>query len=262
VIPFRFALFAACLALSACAPPPQPEGIVDYTYQVLHTYPHDPTAFTQGLFYLNGVLYEGTGRYGQSSLRKVNLETGKVIQKQELAPQYSGGGIAAWQDRVVQLTYQNEKGFLYDIQSLEPKSEFAYNGEGWGLTTDGDRLIMSDGSARLRLINPARMQEISRILITDDAGPVPDLNELEWVKGKVYANIWKTDRIACIDLTTGKIAAWIDLRGIISFAERGNDPENVLNGIAYDAEHDRLFVTGKRWPKLFEIKLVARPKTQ
>jgi len=262
VTPYRAVLLAAAIAMCGCGSAPPPAVIVDYTYEVVHAYPHDRDAFTQGLFYQDGVLYEGTGLYEHSSIRRVKLETGEVLAKRDLPGQFFGEGIAPWQDRIVQLTYQNEKGFLYDLNTFEPRGDFSYPGEGWGLTCDGKRLIMSDGSSRLRILDPQNMQELSRVLITDDGGPVPSLNELEWVKGEVFANIWKVDRIARINLETGKVTGWIDMRGLITNEERGSDPDNVLNGIAYDAQKDRLFVTGKHWPKLFEIRLIARPSSK
>jgi glutamine cyclotransferase len=223
----------------------------------VRTYPHDSEAFTQGLLYLNGFLYEGTGLPGKSSIRKVRLETGEVVQKRDLPDPYFGEGIAVWQDRLFQLTWQAEKGFIYDLATFEPKGEFLYPGEGWGLTSDEHRLIMSDGTTRIRFINPASTQEAGRIVIMGDSGPVSQLNELEWIKGEIWANIWKDDRIARINPTTGRVTGWIDMRGLLPFSERP-DPDDVLNGIAYDAKDERIFVTGKRWPKLFEIRVVRK----
>jgi len=249
-------LFAA-LSACACGPASQASGIPEYTYQIVHTFPHDPMAFTQGLLYLDGVLYEGTGLEEQSSIRKVKLETGEVLQKRDVPGQYFGEGIIVWKDRLLELTWKAEKGFIYDLASFNPKGEFPYHGEGWGLTTDGKRIIMSDGTADLRFWDPETLKETGRITVTEDGRPVPELNELEWVKGEIYANVWQTDRIARIDPTTGKVVGWIDCRGLLTPGDR-TDLTDVLNGIAYDAKGDRLFVTGKRWPKLFEIKLLKR----
>ena len=249
-------LFAA-LTACACGPATQAGSVVDYTYQIVHTYRHDPTAFTQGLLYLDGVLYEGTGLEEQSSIRKVKLETGEVLQKRDLPGQYFGEGIVVWKDRLLELTWQAGKGFIYDLATFAPKSEFPYPGEGWGLTTDGKRIIMSDGSADLRFWDPETLKETGRITVTEDGRPLAELNELEWVKGEIYANVWKTERIVRIDPATGKVTGTIDCRGLLTPADI-NDQVDVLNGIAYDAKGDRLFITGKRWPKLFEIKLVKR----
>ncbi|HJZ95970.1 MAG TPA: glutaminyl-peptide cyclotransferase [Candidatus Solibacter sp.] len=252
--------FATALALCACgtkSPPPAPPVERDYTYRVVNTYPHDKSAFTQGLLYLDGVLYEGTGREGQSSIRKVKLETGEVLQKRDLPAPYFGEGIAVFQNRLLELTWQAEKGFIYDLATFEPKGEFSYNGEGWGLTSDSLRLIMSDGSDRLRFLDPNSLQETGRLLVESEIGKLSKLNELEFIKGEIWANIWKEDRIVRINPATGKVTGWVDMRGILPQAERP-DADDVLNGIAYDAQRDRIFVTGKHWPKLFEIQLVER----
>jgi glutaminyl-peptide cyclotransferase len=254
----RTFLLIGALAACSCGPATEAGGTPEYTYQIVHTYAHDPNAFTQGLVYLNGVLYEGTGLEEQSSIRKVKLETGEVLQKRDVPGEYFGEGIVIWKDRLLELTWKTEKGFIYDLATFAPKGEFTYPGEGWGLTTDGKRIIMSDGSANLRFWDPETLQEIGRIMVTDNGHPVSELNELEWVKGEVYANVWQTERIARIDPKTGKVVGWIDCHGLLTPADR-TELTDVLNGIAYDAKGDRLFVTGKRWPKLFEIKLVKRP---
>ena len=254
----RTLVLSVALAFCACGPASQAGGIPEYTYQIVHTYPHDPMAFTQGLLYLDGVLYEGTGDWEQSSIRKVKLETGEVLQKRDLPGQYFGEGIIVWKDRLLELTWKSEKGFIYDLAAFTPKGEFSYSGEGWGLTTDGKSIVMSDGSAGLRFWDPESLQETGRITVTEDGRPVIELNELEWVKGEIYANVWQTERIARIDPKSGKVVGWIDCRGLLTPADRSAQTD-VLNGIAYDAQHDRLFVTGKRWPKLFEIKLLKRP---
>lgn len=251
-------------ATSEVAPSPTPsppaatptaQPVSTYTYTVVNTYPHDPQAFTQGLIYVDGVLYEGTGLYGQSSLRRVDLETGSVLQRYDLPAQFFGEGITLAGDRIIQLTWQSNVGFVYDKDSFELLGEFQYPTEGWGITHDGARLIMSDGTANLYFRDPETFAEIGRVTVQDDSGPVVRLNELEYIDGEVYANIWQTDRIARIDPQTGRVTAWIDLTGLLS-AEDRQEPVDVLNGIAYDAANDRLFVTGKLWPKLFEIELI------
>ena len=251
-----FVLFAA-LAAGACGPATQAGGITEYTYRIVHTYPHDPTSYTQGLLYLDGVLYEGTGLNEESRIRKVRLETGEVLQNRDIPPQYFGEGIIVWKDRLLELTWKSEKGFIYDLATFNPKGEFSYPGEGWGLTSDGRRIIMSDGTAELRFWDPETLKETGRITVTEDGRPLDQLNELEWVKGEIYANVYQTERIVRIDPATGRVVGNIDCHGLLTPADR-NDRTDVLNGIAYDAKKDRLFVTGKRWPKLFEIKLVKR----
>jgi glutamine cyclotransferase len=218
-------------------------------------YPHDPAAFTQGLVYLDGALYEGTGLEGRSSIRKVQLATGKVLQNRALSAEFFGEGITNWRGRLLQLTWRSQVGFVYDLTTFRPLARFEYKGEGWGLTNDGRRLIMSDGTARLRFLDPATLRETGAVTVTDEGRPVPNLNELEFVKGEVLANIWMTDRLARIDPESGKVTGWIDLTGLLSPADRRAGVD-VLNGIAYDAARDRIFVTGKLWPKLFEIDLV------
>jgi len=255
----RLLIVAAALAACSCGPASQAETAPEYTFQVVHSYPHDPLAFTEGLFYWKGFLYESTGIEEQSSVRKVKLETGEVVQKIDLPNAYFGEGIVNWKDKLIQLTYRTEIGFVYDFASFRKQSEFHYQGEGWALTTDGKRIIMSDGTPQLRFLDPETLRELGRLTVTDHGTPVTNLNELEWIKGEIYANIWQSDRIARINPVSGAVVGWIDLSGILSGADRTPYAE-VLNGIAYDAQHDRLFVTGKRWPKLFEIKLVARPQ--
>jgi glutamine cyclotransferase len=224
-------------------------------YRVVHVYPHDPQAFTQGLVFLDGYLYEGTGLNGRSTIRKVRLDTGEVLQVQKLESQYFGEGIAVKGDTLYELTWQSEIGFLYDRTTFTRKGTFSYHGEGWGLTHDGQRLIMSDGSAFLRFLDPATQKELSRIEVKDAGLPVGNLNELEYVKGEVLANVWQTQRIARISPKTGRVTGWIDLEGLMTAREY--QAADVLNGIAYDAAGDRLFVTGKLWPKLFEIALIS-----
>jgi glutamine cyclotransferase len=251
---FGLAIAPGMLAQRRGAPTSTPV----YGYQVVRSYPHDPQAFTQGLVYHDGYLYEGTGLNGRSSIRKVRLETGEVLQIQPLEPQYFGEGIAIWKDAIVQLTWQSEIGFVYDRVTFQRKATFAYRGEGWGLAQDGKRLLMSDGQpdGRLRFIDPVTMKETGSVTVRDEGRPVVGLNELEVVKGEIYANVWESERIARISPATGRVTGWIDLRGLLSPREAAG--VDVMNGIAYDAAGDRLFVTGKLWPRLFEIKVIAR----
>ncbi len=256
----RTIFIAVILAACSCGPASQADGISEYGYEVVHAYPHDPDAFTQGLLYMNGFLYEGTGLPGKSSIRKVKLETGEVLQRHDLPDPYFGEGIVNWKNRLLELTWQAQTGFIYDLATFAPKGEFKYPGEGWGLTQDGERIIMSDGTSELRFWDPETLKDTGRINVTDSYGrPVPNLNELEWVKSEVYANVWQTDRIARIDPRTGRVTGWINLIGLWPGSDNA---EKTLNGIAFDAQHDRLFVTGKRWPKLFEIRLVKIPHAQ
>lgn len=234
---------------------PSPTPVIPvYTYEVVNSYPHDRNAFTQGLVVENGVLYEGTGLYGRSSLRRVQLTTGDILQIHRLPYRFFGEGITIWQGKIIQLTWRSNVGFVYDKQSFQLLHVFRYPTEGWGITHDGKRLIMSDGSSRLHFLNPHTFQEIRCIEVHDSHGPATRLNELEYVQGEVYANIWLSDRIARVAPDTGEVIGWIDLAGILS-AEDRNAPVDVLNGIAYDSKNQRLFVTGKLWPRLFEIKL-------
>jgi glutaminyl-peptide cyclotransferase len=254
-------LVASALLAEACGPVARPasaDATPEYGYQVVHAYPHDATAFTEGLFYLNGFLYESTGLEGQSNIRKVDLATGAVVRQRALAPAYFGEGIVNWKDRLIQLTYQTQVGFIYDLDTFAPKGGFRYPGEGWGLTQDGVHILMSDGTSAIRILDPDTLYEVGRINVTDHGQPVRAINELEWVKGEILANIWQTDQIARIDPKSGHVVGWIDLAGLLPAADRTADPDAVLNGIAYDAQNDRLFVTGKHWPKLFEIRLLKK----
>lgn len=255
-------------ATETAVPPPTatpastttPEGFIQmYTYKVINTYPHDPAAFVQGLdFDENGVLYEGTGLYGRSSLRQVDLETGQVQQQIDLAPELFGEGITIWQDKIIQLTWQNNIGFVYDKESFEQLQQFNYTTEGWGITHDGEKLIVSDGTANLYFWDPQTLQEIGRISVHDNNGLVVRLNELEYVAGEIYANIWQTDRIARVNPETGQVIGWIDLTGLLETTNL-TQPVDVLNGIVYNEENGRLFITGKLWPTLFEIELIPTP---
>jgi glutamine cyclotransferase len=227
---------------------------VKYGYEIVHIYPHDPGAFTQGLVFIDGKLYEGTGQEGRSSLREVELQTGHVLKKVDVPEPYFGEGIALLNNKIYQLTWQHQVGFIYNADNFEQVGKFNYTGEGWGLTTDGHSLILSDGSNRIRFLDPDSFQVTKTIAVVDDNLPVKELNELEYVNGEIYANIWHDNRIVTIDPQTGHINGWIDLTGLLPPGDV-TDEEAVLNGIAYDQAGNRLFVTGKLWPRLFEIKL-------
>ncbi len=238
------------------SPVPSNSDAIIYTYNMINTYPHDRTAFTQGLVFEDDVLYEGTGQYGQSTLRRVELETGGILQIRELSDEFFGEGITIYGDEVIQITWQNNVGFVYDKNSFELLQQFSYTTEGWGITHDGTRLIMSDGTSTLRFLDPQTFEEIGQLEVYDNDTPIARLNELEYIQGEIYANIWQEDWIVRIEPETGQVLGWVDLRGLLT-AEDRSEPVDVLNGIAYDAEADRLFVTGKWWPKLFEIELVS-----
>jgi glutamine cyclotransferase len=228
-----------------------------YGFVVKNSYPHDPQAFTQGLFFKDGQLYESTGQKGQSSLRKVELKTGKVLQKKALADEYFGEGSTPVGENIVGLTWQSNVGFIYDAKTFALKGRFNYKGEGWGLASDAGNVYMSDGSAEIRVLDPKTLEERRRIQVTAEGKPIAQLNELEIVDGEIYANVWGTDVIARIDPASGKVVGWIDLTGLLPPAQRGTSSvDAVLNGIAYDGKHRKLYVTGKLWPKLFEIELV------
>lgn len=228
------------------------------SYQVVHTYPHDPKAFTQGLIFVDGHLYESTGLNGRSSIRMVDLPTGRVLQNYDLPPQYFGEGLTDWDSTLVQLTWKAQKGLVYDRFSFSLLRTFPNEGEGWGLTHDATHLIMSDGTSFLRFLDPKTFRESKRIHVTDNAGhSIEKLNELEYIHGQIYANIWQSDTIVRISPHTGKVIGWLDLSRLIDKHELGG-PDAVLNGIAYDGGGDRIFVTGKLWPKLFEIKIAPQ----
>ncbi|MCX5837283.1 MAG: glutaminyl-peptide cyclotransferase [Deltaproteobacteria bacterium] len=235
----------------------KPIALPVYGYRVVNVYPHDRQAFTQGLIWCGGFLYESTGLNGGSSLRKVRLETGQVVQKHSLDRQYFGEGITEWGGRLLQLTWKSNLGFIYDRSNLKVRGTFRYPGEGWGLTHDRDRLILSDGTAALRFLDPRTLEETGRLNVRNGNVPLADLNELEFVRGEIFANIFRTDWIARISPQTGAVTGWIDLRGLLPEVD-GRVPADVLNGIAYDTGGKRLFVTGKLWPKLFEIELFRR----
>ena len=224
--------------------------------RVVNVFPHDAGAFTQGLVFHDGFLFESTGQYGRSSLRRVAPSTGEVLQQRPLGFQYFAEGLTELDGRLMQLTWQARAGFVYDRTTFDLEDTFSYSGEGWGLTDDGTRLIMSDGSDALRFLDPVSFVETGRVRVRDGSAPVVQLNELEFVRGEVYANVWHANRIARIDPESGQVLGWIDLAGLLAPGEV-SDPEAVLNGIAYDEDEDRLFVTGKYWPKLFEIAVAT-----
>ncbi|HEV2484769.1 MAG TPA: glutaminyl-peptide cyclotransferase [Terracidiphilus sp.] len=248
LIPRALAALAICAAAAVFA------AAAD-TYRIVRTYPHDRNAYTQGLLYNDGHLYESTGLNGRSSLRMVDIETGRVLQSATLPAKYFAEGLAAWDSMLIQLTWQSHIAFVYDQFSFRQLRTFNYDGEGWGLTADAKNLILSDGTSTLRFFDPMTFRETRRIVVHDRNTQVAELNELELVRGQIYANVWHTDRIARISPATGQVLGWIDLSGLLP-ADQRTDPEAVLNGIAYDALHDHLFVTGKLWPSLFEIKIV------
>ena len=246
------ALILLCAPLSAQLPAQTPAK----DYQDVHIYPHDPHAFTQGLIYTDGHLYESTGLNGQSSLRMVDLETGRVEQELPVPGQYFAEGLTAWGSTLIQLTWQKHTAFVYDRFSFRLLRTLHYPWEGWGLTSDGRHLILSDGTATLRFLDPATMKELRQITVKDHGKPIDQLNELEYIHGQIYSNIWHSDRIARISPQTGAVLDWIDLTGLLPDNLRSS-PEAVLNGIAYDAAHNRLFVTGKLWPRLYEIRVLG-----
>jgi len=238
-----------------CRDSKNPEVPTTYTYEIVNTFPHDRNAFTQGLVFEDGVLYEGTGLYGRSTLRKVELETGNVLQIHQLLTKFFGEGITIYGDNIIQLTYKENVGYVYNKETFELLHKFNYPTEGWGITHNGRHLIMSDGTPTLYFINPETFEQVSRIKVYDGNTPLWGLNELEYVEGQIYANIWPTERIAVIAPNTGRVTGWIDMKGLLTQQDYSRAVD-VLNGIAYDKKNDRLFVTGKFWPKLFEIKLI------
>ena len=264
-------MFSFMLTVSSCRGPAVPTSIPVtgpaesssaeppvYTYEIVNTYPHDPKCFTQGLVFNNGIFYESSGLNeafgGHSNLRKVEVQTGKVLKSTNVPEPYFAEGLTLFQGQLFQLTWQDQKGFIYDRESFASQGEFHYTGEGWGLTQDGKSLIMSDGSHQLRFFDPANFKELRRISVYYQGRPMTKLNELEFIKGEIFANVWQEDIVLRIDPSDGRVLGIVDLSGILK-SEDHNPDADVLNGIAYDPEQDRLFVTGKRWPKLFEIRL-------
>jgi glutamine cyclotransferase len=232
------------------------EQTARYGYRVVQVFPHDPKAFTQGLIFRDGFLYESTGLEGKSELRKVKLETGDVVERRAVDARHFAEGLADFGDRLFQLTWRSQIGFVYGLHDFKPQRTFGYVGEGWGLASDATRLILSDGTATLRFIDPESLRETGRLLVTEEGRPISNLNELEVVKGQIFANVWQSDQIVIIEPSDGRVAGRIDLTGLLPFEDRPG--VDVLNGIAWDRARDRLFVTGKWWPKLFEIQLVRR----
>lgn len=231
-----------------------------YTYEVVNSYPHDPEAFTQGLVFLNGNFIESTGLNGQSTLREVELTTGKVLREDTVPQEYFAEGAAVLGSKVYQLTWQNHKGFVYDLATFKQEKEFAYDGEGWGLATDGHSLILSDGTSTIRFLDPQTFAVQRTIDVMLKGAPVKELNELEYIKGEIYANVWQTNIVVRIDPATGDVVGVIDFSGLLAPQDYQPDTD-VLNGIAYDAATDRLFITGKRWPKIFEVRLHPASQT-
>jgi glutaminyl-peptide cyclotransferase len=254
-VSLRLCAAAGASLLGLAHPLDSPAAVPVYDVEVVHTYPHDTSAFTEGLFYLNGYLYESTGLQEHSSIRKVQITTGKVLQKLDIPAQYFGEGIVNWQGHLISLTWQSHVGFVYDLHTFKLQKQFQYEGEGWALTHNDTQIIMSDGTPQLRLLDPRTLQETGRLQVTLDGKPLRNVNELEWVKGEIYANVWQTDWIVRIDPHDGHIVGAINLAGLLKPADIVTGQTDVLNGIAYDADHDRLFVTGKNWPKLFEIRV-------
>jgi glutamine cyclotransferase len=258
--------FAMFLGLAACTEAPAPSqapaaaqnGAPVQQVRVVRAYPHDPGAFTQGLIWLDGKLYESTGLVGQSTIREVDLETGRVLRRTDIPPGLFGEGITNWGDELLSITWQDNVGFRWDRRTFRQTGSWNYAHAGWGLTQDGRHIILSDGTPVLRFLDPATMREVRRVTVSDAGRPVFRLNELEFVNGEIFANVWMTSRIARIDPATGRVNAWLDLSPIVEQTPRG-DGDNVLNGIAYDRARDRLFVTGKNWAQLYEIDIVAPP---
>jgi glutaminyl-peptide cyclotransferase len=253
------AAFGILAAVCAPAYPRAEAAVPRYGYEIVHTYPHDASAFTEGLFYLNGVLYESTGLEEHSTIRKVRLETGEVLQKLDIPKQYFGEGIVNWHGQLISLTWKSQLGFVFDLATFKQLRQFHYQGEGWALTHNDSEIIMSDGTPELRFLDPKTLRETRRVQVTLDGKPITNVNELEWVKGEIYANVWQTDFVLRIDPATGRVVGIVNLAGLLKRRDIVPGQTDVLNGIAYDAKGDRLFVTGKNWPKLFEIRLLSTP---
>lgn len=267
----KFSRLAVLFLLTTCCPflvaqtfhQASPHLPQEYTFAIVAVYPHDTNAFTQGLAYRDGFLYEGTGREGKSSLRKVRLETGEVVQQVNLEPDLFGEGITLLNDKVIQLTWKSEIGFVYDLNSFHQLRRFSYSGEGWGLAANGRELFLSDGTSEIRVLDGdgETFQEKRRLKVHDGSTAVDQLNELEFVEGEIFANVWHSNRVARISPQTGEVLGWIDLTGLLGPMYR-LEPEAVLNGIAYDPVRKRLFVTGKLWPRVFEIRLTPKAHRQ
>lgn len=224
------------------------------SYEVLNSYPHDPTSFTQGLLWRDGKFYESSGQYGQSKLRCLDFPSGKVVRETRLSPELFGEGLALVEDRLIQLTWTTHRGFVYDLANFRLLQEFSYNTEGWGLAYDGKNLILSDGSSDLLYLDPQTFKPVKKVAVRMNGQPIRGLNELEFIDGEIWANVWQTDLIVCIDPATGLVTSFLDLAGILAPSDK-TGREDVLNGIAYDPEQKRIFITGKLWPRIFEIRL-------
>jgi glutaminyl-peptide cyclotransferase len=248
----RVALVMAVMAVNCLAAP-------IYGYKVIAKYPHSTDSYTEGFFYLSGLFYEGTGLNGHSAILVTQPKTGKIVQRRDMPSQYFGEGIVDWETNLIEWTWQTHVGFVLDRSSLQIVRQFNYDGEGWGMTRTPNELITSDGTAILRFRNPDTFDETRHIVVKDGPAPIRQLNELEYIKGDIYANVWHSDRIARISPKDGHVIAWIDLTGLLPDNQK-IDAESVLNGIAYDSKNDRLFVTGKRWPAVFEIKIIPKSK--
>jgi glutamine cyclotransferase len=262
-------VFSACCAApaqeQAPTPPaadgkqaPAPPEVTHYQYKVVRTYPHDRQSFTQGLVYQEGLIYEGTGLYGRSAILRWDLKTGNVLKKLRLPDKYFGEGITLFEDKLIELTWKSKVGFVYSKDTFTPRTQFRYPMEGWGLTHDGKRLILSDGTATLHFLDPNTYAEIGRLEVRNDGRPIRNINELEFIDGQIYANVWPSDMIVTISPKTGRITGMIDMVGL--YSDPGpRDSDAVLNGIAYMPETRHLLVTGKLWPKLYEIELLPPP---
>jgi glutamine cyclotransferase len=224
------------------------------SYEVVNSYAHDSTSFTQGLLWHDGGFYESTGQYGQSKLRRLEFPSGKVLKEISLTPELFGEGLALVDRRLIQLTWKSHRGFVYDLNTFQPLREFSYDTEGWGLTYDGENLILSDGSSDLFYLDPQTFKPVRKLAVRMNGQPIRELNELEFIDGEIWANVWQTDLIVRLDPSTGRVASFLNLKGILAPSDRTGG-ENVLNGIAYDGDKKRIFVTGKLWPRIFEIKL-------
>jgi len=259
-LPAFLFLLAMLIAAQGSDHPFEAGAIPVFGYQIVNAYPHSSVAFTQGLVYDQGVLYEGTGLYGRSTLRRVDLETGRVLEQTNPESTLFCEGVALWKDRIIQLTWQSGLGLVYGKENMTIIGNFSYQTEGWGITSDNKGLIMSDGTENLHFLDPESFAETGQIKVTANGSPLRGLNELEYINGQIYANVWPTNWIVIISPESGEVKGKIDLQGILQENEIQGHKVDVLNGIAYDEREDRLFVTGKLWPKLFEIKLI--PKAQ
>jgi glutamine cyclotransferase len=234
--------------------PGESQGAQKTSYEVVNTYPHDPSAFLQGLVWYDGGFYESTGLYGESTLRRVEFPSGRVVKKVGLSADLFGEGLALVDDHLVQITWQTRRGFVYDRETFRLLREFTYDTEGWGITYDGKNLIMSDGSSTLTYLDPQTYKPVKKLNVTMNGRAVLELNELEFIEGEIWSNVWQTDTILRIDPATGRVTSFLDMRGVLPRESRTGH-EDVLNGIAYDAEHKRIFISGKKWPRIIEIKL-------